>query len=515
MTPSQRIALNTIATYTRSVFSAALGLFSMRWVLGALGPSDFGLFSVVGSIITFIVFLNGIMGGSAARHFAYSIGEGDADKVNQWFNAAFSIHLILPIILILVGWPIGEYCINHVLTIPHDRIATSLWVFRISLLSAFFSMVTIPFSAMFTAKQHITTLAVWGTLQTVLSFIFAFCLTRMSGDRLLIYAVGTVAIAIFMQVGLSVQAIIVFRECRIRRTQWFDLERFKKILSYAVWNMIGCFGGILRNQGSSLLLNIYFGPKVNAAYGIANSITAQAMTLSSAMTGAFSPEITASEGRGERNHMLAVALRMCKFSTLLVMLFAIPLIAEIDYVLRLWLHDVPLYAGTLCQLMLIMFLIDQLTVGYMSAVNAQGKIAAYQATLGTILVLTLPLAWVLINVGFPPTGVGFAFVINMFLVSLGRVFWGRHLLGMPVKKWLAQVVVPCTIVGALSTVAAVAPLWWFSSSFTRFFLVTVASAIATILAGWFIALNASERSFFARNAASMKERFGLNVAKPA
>ncbi len=118
MTPSQRIALNTIATYSRSVFAAALGLFSTRWVLGALGQSDFGLFAVVGSIITFIVFLNGVMAGSAARHFAYSIGEGDTEQVNQWFNAALSIHLILPVALIMVGWPIGEYCIDKVLTIP-------------------------------------------------------------------------------------------------------------------------------------------------------------------------------------------------------------------------------------------------------------------------------------------------------------------------------------------------------------------------------------------------------------
>jgi O-antigen/teichoic acid export membrane protein len=515
MTPSQRIALNTIATYTRSVFSAALGLFSMRWVLGALGPSDFGLFSVVGSIITFIVFLNGVMAGSAARHFAYSIGEGDMDKVNQWFNAAFSIHLILPIILILIGWPIGEYCITHVLTIPLDRIVTSLWVFRISLLSAFFSMVTIPFSAMFTAKQHITTLAVWGTSQSILSFIYAFWLTRMSGDRLLLYAIGTVTITIFMQIGLSVQAIIVFHECRIRRAQWFDVERFKKILSFALWSFIGVFGTILRNQGSPLLLNIFFGPKVNAAFGIANSITAQAMTLSSAMTGAFSPEITASEGRGERNHMLDVALRMCKISSLLVMLFAIPLIAEVDYVLKLWLHDVPPYAGILCQLMLITFLIDQLTVGYMSAVNAQGKIAAYQGTVGSIMALTLPIAWVFFKIGFPPSSIGFTFIITIVFVSLGRVFWGRRLLAMPVQKWLTQVVIPCATVGVISTVATLAPQWCLSSSLIRLCLVFAASAISTILAGWFIALNASERIFFIRNATRIKERFGLKYAKSA
>lgn len=515
MTSSQRIALNTIATYTRSVLSAALGLFSMRWVLGALGQSDFGLFSVVGSIISFIVIINSVMAVSAARHFAYSIGEGDTEKVNQWFNAAFSIHLVLPIVLIIVGWPIGEFSINHYLKIPSDRLITSLWVFRISLISAFFSMVSTPFNAMFTAKQHITTLAVWGTLQSILSFSFAYLLTLMTGDRLLLYAIGTVIITICMQVGLSVQGMIVFRECRIRRTQLFDVVRFKKIFSFAVWNFIGSFGAILRNQGSSILLNIFFGSKVNAAFGIASSVTTQAMMLSSSMTGAFSPEITAREGRGDRKQMLDIALRMCKFSTLLVMLFAIPLITEINYVLKLWLHDIPPFAGILCQLMLITFLIDQLTVGYMSAVNANGKIAAYQATLGSIIVLALPLSWFFLKIGLPPTGVGISFVITSIMVSLGRVFWGRHLLGIPIKDWLKKVLLPCLIIGVIASVASFVLRWLLLPSFSRLFFVCLVGTTVTALAGWFIAFDINERSFFTRNISNLYSRFVLNKAKPA
>lgn len=513
MTPSQRIALNTLSTYARSIIAAALGLFSIRWVLEALGQSDYGLFSVVGSIITFIVFLNGVMAGSVARHFAFSIGEGDLGKVNQWFNAAFSLHIVLPIILILIGWPIGEYCISNILLIPSHRLLTAIWVFRISLIAAFVSMVTIPFVAMFRAKQNITILAFWGIVQSIASFLFAYLLTRISGDRLLLYAIGTVAITVFMQVGLSVQALMVYRECRIRRSQWFDVDRIKKIFSFAIWSFIGSLGAIFRNQGSPILLNIFFGPIANAAFGIANSVTAQAMTLSNSLTGAFSPEITAREGRGERHRMLDIALRMCKFSTLLVILFAIPLIVEVDYVLRLWLHDVPPYAGSLCQLMLVMFLIDQLTVGYMSAVNAQGKIAAYQATLGSILVLTLPLGWVFLRIGFPPTGVGFAFVITMVMVSLGRVLWGRYLLGMPLKMWLNQVFIRCAIVVAFSTASALAPLLWLPSSFTRLFSVVVLSVTTTILAGWFIVLKLDERSFFLRNAANIMNRLRLQFSK--
>ena len=515
MTPSQRIAFNTIATYSRSVLAAALGLLSTRWVLGALGQSDFGLFAVVGSIITFIVFLNSVMSNSAARYFAYSIGEGDMEKVNQWFNSALSIHLILPVLLVVIGWPIGEYCITRVFTISPGRIGASLWVFRVSLLSAFFSMVTIPYSAMFAAKQHIATLAVWGTLQSILSFSFAFLLTRLPGDRLLMYAIGTVAITIVVQVGLSAQAMIVFRECRIRPSQLLDIGRFNKILSFAGWNFIGSFGAILRNQGSAILLNIFFGPRVNAAFGIANSVSAQVIAMSSAMTGAFSPEITASEGRGDRIYMLDIALRMCKFSTLLVMLFAIPLIVEVEYILKLWLHDVPQYADTFCQLMLIMFLIDQLTVGYMSAINAQGKIAAYQATLGSILVFTLPLAWFFLKSGFAPTGVGFAFVITMFLVSIGRIFWGRNLLGINVKEWFFKVFSPCVIVGVISLIPALIIVSAQSSSLSRFIEVVIVCTTTIVMGGWFIAFNSSEQLFFTRNGSNLMLYLRFKNTKPA
>ncbi len=495
MTSSQRIVLNTLATYVRSVFTAGLFLFSSRWVLGALGQSDYGLYSVVGSIITLIVFLNSVMAASAARHFAYSIGQGDTNAVNQWFNAAFSIHLVLPIVLILIGWPIGEYCIAHILKIPLDRISTCVWIFRISLVSAFFSMVSIPFSAMFTAKQHIVELAVWGILQSILMFSFAFMLTDLSGDRLFIYATGMVAITVCVQIVQGLRGIVVFRECTLRRSLWFDEKRSKAILSFALWSLFGNTGGLLRYQGMTILLNLYYGPKVNAAFGIANVVSVQSGILSTAMLGSFSPEITASEGRGDRARVLSLALRTCKFGTLLVMLFAIPIMVEIDYVLKLWLLEPPAYTGLFCQLMLVVVLIDQLTVGHMIAVSAHGKIGAYQATLGSIQILSLPLAWLFLTFGFAPTSVVFALIITSSICALGRVLWGRYLLSMPVHRWLTNVIMPCAVVAATSSFAALAIAWWLPPSFSRLASVTAASVTVAGLASWFIALDVSEREF--------------------
>lgn len=496
---ARRIVLNTFATYIRSVIAVGLALFSSRWVLAALGQSDYGLFSVVGSIIAFITFLNGVMAVSTARYFAFAIGRGDSDEVNKWFNASLGIHLVLPIVLIAIGWPIGEYCIRHILVIPQERMIACLWVFRISLVMAFISMVSIPYIALFTAKQHIAEVAIWGILQAVLMFVFAYILTKVSGDRLLFYAGYVAVITIVIQIIQIIRARFVFRECRYNVAGWFDYHRCYQLFSFAVWSLIGAFGYLIRIQGPAILLNLFFDTKVNAAYGIANTVSNQTTTLSSAMVGTLSPEITASEGRGDRARMLEYSLRACKFGTLLIMLFAVPLMVEMEYVLKLWLREPPAYTTLFCQLMLIVFLMDYISIGHVIAVNAGGKIAAYQATLGILNMLTIPLAWLFLEMGFAPTSVGVALVITCTISSLGRVLWARYLFGMSVWRWVTDIVFSCGMAAAGAVLIAVSLRWLMPPSFVRLLLSTLASVAVTGSLGWFIVLNPGERLFLVQN----------------
>lgn len=493
MNSSHRIIFNTAATYTRSLLAIGLALFSSRWILNALGQTDFGLFSVVGSLIVFINFLNSVMASSASRYFAYVIGQGDSEEVKRWFNAAFSIHLFLAAGLTVSGWPIGEHVIANYLTIPADRVQTCLWVFRISLAATFFGMVSVPFIAMFTAKQQIYEIASWGMIHSLLTFILAFVLTKASGDRLVFYACGMAIILVFIQACQIYRAVFLFNECKVKRCYWFDQKRLKEIFSFAIWSLIGSLGALLRNQGSAILLNIYFGPKVNAAYGIANQVSSQTNQLSAAMMSAFYPEITSREGRGDRERMLSLSLQSTKFAAILILLFAIPLMAEMEYVLKLWLRQPPEYTATFCKLILTTFFIDRLTSGYMLAVNAHGKIAAYQATLGTSLVLTLPLAWLFLSLGKPPTSVGVAFIITMAVCSLGRVLWVQRLFGVPASKWLRSVLVPCGFVATAASLSTLLSGCLLSQSFSRLVLTTVACVVVTLIASWLWALNEPER----------------------
>ncbi len=495
MKSSSRIAINTAATYTRSLLGVGLALFSSRWILQALGATDFGLFQVVGSLIVFLTFFNSVMASSAARHFAFAIGKGDTDDVNRWFNTSLSIHLILPAVLIVTGWPIAEYAIRNWLTIPPERVEACVTVFRISLIGAFVNMASIPFVAMFTAKQRIAEMSLWDMLQILFVFVLAWTLRQVTTDRLLFYAAGMVGTHVLIHSLKISRAFSLFPECRLHLCTGFEVKRLLELFNFAGWSMIGIGGGVLRNQGSSVLLNIYFGPTVNAAYGIANQISAQTNMLSAALMNAISPEITAREGRGQRDGMIKLSVQTSKLGTLLAMFFSIPLIMETDYILKLWLVNPPIHAAVLCKFILITFIVDKLTAGYMFAVNAYGKIALYQATIGTLLLLTLPLAWLFLSLGMPPAAVGLAFVIMQLLCSIGRALWVKQLFNVPMRNWVNTVARPCGSAALITTIASIPFVSLMEPSFLRFVLVGLTCTTSMLASGWILCFSIEEKLF--------------------
>jgi len=500
MTPSQRLALNTIATYTRSVVSLIFALFSTRWVLNALGQQDYGLYVVVGSIIVFITFINGVTSGSVARFLAYSIGKGDPEETCRWFNTSLFLHTVMPFCFVLIGWPVGEWAVHHFLNIPPERLQTCVWVFRLSLLSGFVSMVSAPYIGMHTAKQKIAELAVWNMLLSIGTFALAYALTMYRGDALLLYACGMVGISILVRLIQVVRARLLFPECRIRLLFWWSPKRIREIMSFAGWVMFGSTAVVLRGQGTAVLLNKFFNPfqlpGVNAAYGIGNNVAARVAALSGAMVNAFTPEITASEGRGDRPRMLFYAFRASKYGTFLFLLLAIPVFVEMDYLLRLWLKTPPEQAATFCRMMLAYSMIDTITVGSLMAVIANGKMKGYQLTLGVCVYFTLPLAWLFLHLGGQATSVMWAFLLTITGNSIGRLFWARHLVGMSVGTWTKHVFFPLSCITVVSGgIGYACHIWGVTPAFVRLVLVTGGTLLTTCLLGWAMVLDAREKKF--------------------
>lgn len=502
MRASSRIILNTLATYGRSLIGMALSLFSARWVLLALGQVDFGLYGVVGSVILLITFLNQGLSIGVSRFYAYSIGQGHnllpdeaVDNLQRWFNTALSVHLVFPFLLIAIGYPVGVYAIEHWLTVPPDRVTACIWVFRISLVTAFVNMSSVPFVAMYTAHQYIAELAVFGLLTSFFTFVCAFFLMHIHSDRLIVYALYMMAISAGVPLLQVVRAIGKFPACRVRIAYLFHKKYLKELFGFVGWKMFGMSCVIVRGQGIPVLANLHFGPLVNAAYSVAYRLSSQSAALASAMMGAFQPALTSIEGKGDRQKMLEMTMQTCKFGTLLVLVFVIPLAIEMENVLRLWLKTPPQYAGALCNWMLAMLVVDSVTAGPMMAINAAGKIAVYEIIQGSVLFLALPAAWLFFHLGLGPASLGAALFLSTVVYCSGRLVFGRLLVQFSIGKWVLSVAVPVTvlIIGAVAMGLGITQT--VKPGFFRLIVIVAVTSAVTAGGGWFLLLNKAERFF--------------------
>lgn len=506
MTANKRIFLNVIATYGRSLFGLACGLFSARWVLESLGKEDFGLYGVVGALTIFISFLNTLLSGALGRYYAFSIGEAKKaaddgcaadglENCRRWFNTALSIHTIVPVVLMLIGYPIGEWAVRNFLTIPADRLETCVWVFRLACVSSFIGMINVPFTAMYTAKQYIAELTIYSFAQTAANTAFFYFMATHPGVWLMKYAIWMCVVAITPQILITTRAFVIFKECRINLAYWWDLSRFKKLGFYALWQMFGGLGCIFRTQAIAILVNKYFGPSVNAAMGIANQASSQTQTLAVAMQGAFQPAIATAFGANEIDRMRALAYRASKFAILLTLIFLIPIAVELNLLIELWLKTPPPYSVGLCYCMLAMLLADKASTGQCLACNASGRIAAYQATGGTMLILTLPIAWLFVTLGLGVYSVGIAMVVMTAANSLCRVYFARRIVGMSASYWFVQILVRSVLAATVAVLPGLLVIKCVAPSFARICLTTVVIECLFLPLSYVVALTYEERGF--------------------
>ena len=502
MIQANRIVLNTLASYGRSLLALGLGLFSTRWVLAALGKDDLGLFGLMGSCIVFVTLLNGILGGTVARFFAYAIGERQAmseeegrESMLRWFNTAICIHAFLPVALVILVYPLGVYAITHWLVIPEVRITACIWVFRMVLLSACVNMASVPYVAMYRAHQLIVELSVWEVVRTILMFVCAYCLLSWRHDRLIAYAAYMTLIPSLICFAQMIRARIAFDGCRIRVPYLLSRWHLKRMFVYAFGDLFGSLGSVIRDNGTAFLINIKFGPGVNAAWAIANQVSTQTTALSSAMIGALIPAVTTAEGRGDHDHALRLAFRSIKFGTALILVFCIPLIVEIDEVLRLWLVNPPEHTAVMCRCVLIAYVCHKLGWGHQLAIMAKGRVVAAQLVFGTTAALSVLVAWFFIKLGWGALSVGLSYILILSLMTLERALFARRLCDMPIRPWLFKIVFPLVVVVFFAGVMAFIPSVFMTASFWRIFLTSAVSSVVLIASLWFFVFDMHERNF--------------------
>lgn len=512
MTENRRIFLNIIATYGRSLYALIIGLFCGRWTLMALGEVDYGLMGVVGGLTMFIAFFNNILAGSIGRFYAFSVGKASAnpeeglEQCRRWFSVAVSIHTTIPLVLMIAGAPVGVWAIEHYLSIPPDRVEDCLKVFGYVCVTCFLGMISVPFNAMYTAKQYIAELTIYSFVTSTLNVLFLYYMIHHPGVWLAPYALWSCVLTIVPSLIIVVRACIIFPECRIRVRSLFNLSDIRELFVFAGWSFFGALGNLLKGAGMTVLVNKMLGPTFNATVTIANTVSSQTQTLAGAMVGAFMPAITTACGAGNRDRMVSLVHTTCKFGALLVLPLAIPLAIEIDEVLVLWLKTPPPQVGFLCIWLMVILLLEKLTTGHWVVIAANGEIAWYQFIVGTLFIITLPLAWGMMKMGLGIYSVGYSLFSTLTVVVLVRLVAVKVLMNISPRYWFCRVFLPMVLVGGVTVIIGLLPRLFFPPSFLRLCITTGVTELVLIPMVLFAVLDAAERKFF-------KEKLSMVLAK--
>ncbi len=491
----KRIVYNTLAQHIRAILSIGMSLFSTRYVLMALGNSDFGIFSLIGSTVAMLGFITNALVVTTQRHLSFCHGAGqDTDTKDIFANSMF-VHLMMGIGLVVILIALQPLLFNCILEIEASRIASARHVYFVVIVMLFFSLFTSPFRALFIARENIIYISIIDTLDGVLRLTLAIMLLYVDADKLIIYTWMMLSISIFNLLAFSLYAKRHFPEtCLLPQRRDISKQTIMKILDFAGWTCYstGCIIG--RTQGMAIVLNSFFGTIINTAYGIASQVANAIQFVSQAILNAMSPQIIKAEGKNEHLHMLALAAFSCKYSFLLLALIVIPVSFEISSILKLWLGITPSTTAEICRFVLITSLIDQTTVGLGIANQATGNIRNYSLTINTIKVMTLPIAWIVLYMGYGVSAAMWCYVSVEAVCALTRLPFLKCSAGLSIRAFAKQVfvkLIPSTL--CLLGTSYVCTHFIHSLSGFRFLLTVVLSATVGLVCIWITAMDKKER----------------------
>ena len=377
----KRIAKNTVLLYMRMAFNMVVAFYTSRILLNVLGVDDYGIYNVVGGVVALFSFLNSTLGGATSRFITFDLGKGNLENLGKTFSAALMSHLFIGVVIILLAETIGLYFLNNKMIIPESSKNAAIWVFHFSVVSAFLTMTQIPYNACIIAHERMNAFAYIGIMDTLLRLGVVLLLKYFfNSDRLFLYGLLILVLTFFITVCYRVYCRKNFSECRLRFT--FDMERTKTLFSYAGWDFIGSFSTVAQGQGLNVLLNMFFGPAVNAARAISVQVNGAIGQFSNNFMMAVRPQIIKSYANGQVKEMLDLVYQAAKYGYVLSLFLVLPLIVEAEYILKLWLKDVPGFAVPFCQILLVVSLVNVWRNPFIAALHATGNIKLANALCG-------------------------------------------------------------------------------------------------------------------------------------
>lgn len=453
---NKRIAKNTLLLYIRMLFTMVITLYTSRVILKALGVEDFGIYNVVAGIVSFIGFINGTMVTSTTRFITYELGRGDENKLNLIFNTAFQIHSVIAVLVVVLAETVGLWFVCTHLNIPQGKFTDAVYIYQFSILSLAFSILTVPHSSLVIAHEKMSVYAYITVADVVIKLLIAWLLMLLDSHRLIFYG-------LFLMLSQIIQNLIYHYYCaknykaESRLSKCFDALILRSMFEFAGWSVFTSVSTILYTQGLNILLNVFWGPLVNASRGIAVQVQGAVSRFCQSVQTAFNPQITKSYAAEDYGYTKTLIVTSTRFSFFLLFFLSVSLFTETRYIINLWLSEVPEYVCRFIQLMLATSIIESMNNPLGTAMLATGKIRVYQTSVGIILLLIVPLSYIFLKLGYSPTVVFKVHLTITFLTLLVRLFLVRKSIGLGFRTYLCE----CIFIMLKPIIASCLLLWLY------------------------------------------------------
>lgn len=501
---NKRIAKNTLLLYLRMFFMMLVSLYTSRVVLNALGIDDFGIYNIVGGCVAMFSIVSGSLSAAISRFITYELGRENAERLMRVFSSAIIVQVALALLIFILAETVGLWFINVKINIHPDRMFAANWVFQFAILTFVINLVSIPYNAAIIAHEKMAAFAYISILEAVGKLSVAYFLFLFSVDKLIIYAALMCVVAVVIRFVYTIYCKIQFQECRYKLL--FDKRLLKQMFSFAGWNFIGASSTVLRDQGGNIVLNLFYGPAVNAARALAYQINGAIQGFVNSFTTALNPQITKSYAADNHGYMMTLLFQGARFSFYMLLLLALPLILNTQYVLILWLKDVPEHTVLFVQLFIVFAMSESISNPLVTAMLATGKIRNYQIVVGGLQMMNLPVSYFLLKFGcFPEITVIVAIFFSQCCL-IARLYMLREIINISVGLFLKKVYINVLLVAIISFF----PLYLISKGMDVTFISFIISCLITVLWGglviYFMGFNSDERRFVCEKIVLFKSR---------
>ena len=494
-TNNKRVAKNTLFLYFRMILIMLVTLYTSRVVLAQLGIKDYGIYNVVGGVVTMFAFLNNCMTTSTQRFMTFELGKGNLQKLKNVFAASLNIHIGIALAVVLLAETVGLWFVNYKLVIPADRLVAANWVFQFAILSFCVNVIQIPYNAVLIAHEKMSVYAYISIIEAFLKLGIVYLLIISPVDKLIAYGVLIFVVQFLIRCIYQVYCHRHYEESRFRL--FWDKELYQEMSGFAGWNLFGSLAWMLRDQGLNIILNLFFGPVINAARGVATQVSGAVMNFISNFQVALNPQITKNYANGNIQEMEKLTYLGIKFSYIILFFLAFPLSLNINYVLQLWLVEVPDYTA----LFIILIMIDSLVgnlfgVPLMTSLSSTGKIRNYQIVVSFIILLIVPVGYIALRLGCNAPSVFYITIIFSGFSGFVRFLFCRKQIGYSLRTMTKRVLLPvfCITLVALPLPIFVKFEYFTADTLMNFVLNCFIAIVMTFVSAWFVGLNASEKS---------------------